>query len=122
MLGGLEGDQSPANKASQCPRVSGNLIGRSSPYVPLEVLRSRSCAESVTGYGSIYRKSHYKALTLLRRKQGAALMSKFGVNVPRGVVASTPAEAAVAARDLAPDGGEVFDAISRGHCPVAAER
>lgn len=35
------------------------------------------------------------------------MMSKFGVNVPRGIVASTPAEAAAAARELAPDGGEV---------------
>lgn len=34
--------------------------------------------------------------------QGASLMAKFGVNVPRGQVASTPAEAGEAARELAP--------------------
>ena len=49
-------------------------------------------------------------------------MSKFGVNVPRGIVASTPAEAAEAARDLAPDGGEVFELLIWWHCPVVADR
>lgn len=38
-------------------------------------------------------------------------MSKFGVNVPRGIVASTPQEVEVAAKELAPD-GEVCDNLT----------
>ncbi|GJP86411.1 hypothetical protein CLOP_g16437 [Closterium sp. NIES-67] len=39
--------------------------------------------------------------------QGAALMGKFGVNVPKGIVASTPEEAAAAAKQLASPSGQV---------------
>lgn len=39
--------------------------------------------------------------------QGAQLMAKFGVNVPKGMVASTPAEAVSAAKQLATPDGEI---------------
>ena len=105
MLGGLKRNCPPAKKASQCPRVSGNLTGRSSPHVPPEILKSPSHAGGVcSSQGSEGREG----------VQGAALMSKFGVNVPRGILASTPAEAAAAARELAPDGGEVLEALPSG--------
>eukprot|EP00897_Mesotaenium_endlicherianum_P001246 jgi/Mesen1/1149/ME001236S00029 len=38
---------------------------------------------------------------------GAQLMGKYGVNVPKGLVGTTPDEVANAAKEIAPDGGEV---------------
>lgn len=39
--------------------------------------------------------------------QGAQLMSKYGINVPKGLVASSPSEAAAAAKEVVSDDGEV---------------
>eukprot|EP00475_Leptophrys_vorax_P031077 TRINITY_DN46970_c0_g1_i1.p1 TRINITY_DN46970_c0_g1~~TRINITY_DN46970_c0_g1_i1.p1 ORF type:complete len:446 (-),score=91.96 TRINITY_DN46970_c0_g1_i1:163-1500(-) len=78
-----------------------------------------SSLESVIAPAAVFTQGGHAAVAPLARPQqpvrhlnvheyqGAQLMAKFGVNVPKGIVASTPAEAVAAAKQLAGPDGEV---------------